>query len=124
MKLLGRDRKDEKFQEMKRMERDMVQRIMAKRAEIIEEFAKAYIAETGLAPSECELVEVQPKIVSGEAQARFFFRKRAESFQIGVQAYKDILNLITSQSLTREALEQELKTRIRTMENMANAEKK
>ncbi len=36
---------------------ELVSQIQAKRNQILEDFARAYVAETGLHPSECELCE-------------------------------------------------------------------
>lgn len=48
-----------------------------KRLEILEQFAKAYLAETGLAPSEVELVTQQMPVIDNKIETVYFFRKKA-----------------------------------------------
>lgn len=38
---------------------ELVREVMSKRARILEDFARAYIAETGLAPSDVQMVETR-----------------------------------------------------------------
>lgn len=49
----------------------IVQKIANQRSKILERFLEAYLAETGLMPSECELCEVHDGL-----SHRWFFRKR------------------------------------------------
>jgi len=57
---------------------DLVRDILNQRTQILEEFCQAYIAETGLMPSEIELCEVhRPDKIT------YFFRRRED---VGVES--------------------------------------
>ena len=47
----------------KKIEKEMVAKIIKDRALILDRFSEAYIAETGLCPSQCELIEEVPQLV-------------------------------------------------------------
>jgi hypothetical protein len=53
--------------------------IRDKRTEILEAFSKAYLAETGLLPSQCELVEVRN---ADGWTFTWFFRKREQAGEV------------------------------------------
>lgn len=55
---------------------DAMKTLQEKRNEILEAFAKAYLAETSLNPSEVELVTQQMPIENGIIEHRYFFRKK------------------------------------------------
>lgn len=46
--------------------------VASKRFQILEDFTKAYVAETGLHPSECEMVEWR----KSQTEIVWFFRKK------------------------------------------------
>ena len=62
---------------------------------ILDRFSEAYIAETGLCPSQCELIEEVPQLVGKDFKTKYYFRKRKESHEIALNAYKDAFNLVS-----------------------------
>lgn len=54
---------------------DMVKKLMEFRAEILEDFSKAYLAETGLLPSEVELCN-QQVTENQQIITKYFFRRK------------------------------------------------
>lgn len=67
----------EKNEEFKGVTADEAYKIiLAKRHEILDHFAKAYIAETGLKPSEIELC-TQQNVNGTMIENVFFFRRKA-----------------------------------------------
>jgi hypothetical protein len=56
---------------------DAVMKIQKEKAKILEEFAKAYLAETSFQPSEVEMVHQRMPIKDGIIENVIFFRKRA-----------------------------------------------
>lgn len=83
--------KDKIMEETKKKTEAMIKDILERRYEILDKFAEAYMAETGLKPSECELVEITPTIIGGES--KLFFRKRGEYHDIAIKSYKDCYNM-------------------------------
>lgn len=56
---------------------DAMKTLQEKRNEILEAFAKAYLAETGFNPSEIELVTQQLPMVDNIIEHRYFFRRKS-----------------------------------------------
>lgn len=50
-----------------------------KRNEILEAFSKAYLAETGLMPSEIELVAEQNPMTFDKIETIYYFRKKTDA---------------------------------------------
>ena len=55
---------------------DVVKKLAQERDKILEQFAKAYLAESGLLPSQVELVTQQLPIIDGKIENIYFFRKK------------------------------------------------
>lgn len=55
------------------MSKELIKNIIDRRSKILEDFAQAYIAETGLMPSEIEMCEQNSGF-----EIRWFFRKRID----------------------------------------------
>ena len=55
---------------------DMVKKLAEERNKILEAFAKAYLAESGLLPSQVELVTQQKPTVDHIIETVYFFRKK------------------------------------------------
>ena len=68
--------KNEEFQNM--TIEQMVAKLAEKRNEILENFSKAYLAETGLLPSEVELCCQELPVNNGIIEHVYFFRRRNE----------------------------------------------
>lgn len=68
------DKKDEEYSNISI--EAMVKKLSDERTKILNEFTKAYLAETGLLPSQLELVTRQMPIDNGIIESVFFFRKK------------------------------------------------
>ena len=55
-----------------------VAKLMQYKSKIIEDFTKAYLADSGLKPSEVELVQKEVKS-SGKIETVFYFRKKVDA---------------------------------------------
>lgn len=55
---------------------EIVKKLAEERDKILNEFAKAYLAETKLLPSEVELVTVQNPPENGIIETVYYFRKK------------------------------------------------
>jgi len=55
-----------------------VQELYKRKTEILNEFAKAYLAESGLLPSQVELVCKETKNTPDQIETIYFFRKKDE----------------------------------------------
>ena len=58
---------------------EMVQQLLKHKAKILDDFAKAYLAESGLNPSEVVLVEQQIKDNGQIKEINYYFRKKDET---------------------------------------------
>lgn len=68
---------NERNEEYKNMSvEEMVKKLQQEKHRIIEEFAKAYLAESGLLPSEVELVTQQITTDKNTIEHRYFFRRK------------------------------------------------
>lgn len=57
-------------------EEDVVKKLVEERSKILEQFAKAYLAETGLLPSTVELVTHQFPVENNIIETVYYFRKK------------------------------------------------
>lgn len=55
---------------------DAVKKLVEERSKILEAFAKAYLAETGLLPSTVELVTQQMPMENNIIETVYYFRRR------------------------------------------------
>lgn len=70
--------KNEKTEEYNNINtEEMLKKLLEKRNEILEQFAKAYLAETGLLPSQIELVTQQMPVENNIIENVYFFRRKA-----------------------------------------------
>lgn len=80
------------LKEFKRKEKAMVDDIVRRKEKILADWSEAYVAETGLLPSECEMVEQLPKVLGGEA--KYFFRRRDEPVAPALEAYRHAYQIL------------------------------
>lgn len=66
--------KDEEFKDISL--EDMMRKLIENKSKIIEEFTRAFLAESELKPSEVEFVTQQMPMVKGIIEHRYFFRKK------------------------------------------------
>jgi len=55
---------------------DAIKKLAEERDNILEAFAKAYLAESGLLPSQVELVTQQMPVKDGIIENKYFFRRK------------------------------------------------
>lgn len=70
--------KNEKTEEIENISvEDMIKKLHFERDKILDNFAKAYLAESELMPSDVELVTRQMPTVDGIIENIYFFRRKA-----------------------------------------------